>query len=145
MPGTNTAAYLALSSVMKAKSFITWTPDADVLIFSPSSLMLWRNKLECLYLAITFQSNLTFAVNTRSLPKKEALQLGWLWPCPQILRPDWKGFPRMNPLAYCPHLLSVKKEKYITLTSGANVLISSPSSLKNRPQPFSFTVYLQLL
>ncbi len=36
-------------------------------------------------LAITFQSSLTFAGNTRSLPKKEkALQLGWLWPCPQI-------------------------------------------------------------
>ncbi len=29
------------------------------------------NKLECLYLAITFQSSLTFG-NTRSLPKKEA-------------------------------------------------------------------------
>ncbi len=22
-------------------------------------------------------------------------QLGWLWPCPQILRPDWKGFPSL--------------------------------------------------
>ncbi len=30
------------------------------------------NKLECLYLAIIFQSSLTFAGNTRSLPKKEA-------------------------------------------------------------------------
>ncbi len=30
------------------------------------------NKLECLYLAITFQSSLTFAGNTRSLPKKKA-------------------------------------------------------------------------
>ncbi len=30
------------------------------------------NKLECLYLAITFQSSLTFAGNTRRLPKKEA-------------------------------------------------------------------------
>ncbi len=29
------------------------------------------NKLECLYLAITFQFSLTFARNTRSLPKKE--------------------------------------------------------------------------
>jgi hypothetical protein len=28
------------------------------------------------------------------------LQLGWLRPCPQILRPDWKGFPRTNALAY---------------------------------------------
>ncbi len=30
------------------------------------------NKLGCLYLAITFQSSLTFAINTRSLSKKEA-------------------------------------------------------------------------
>jgi hypothetical protein len=30
------------------------------------------NKLECLYLAITFQSSLTFAGNNRSYPKKEA-------------------------------------------------------------------------
>jgi len=23
--------------------------------------------------------------------------LGWLWPCPQIPRPDWKGFPSTKP------------------------------------------------
>jgi hypothetical protein len=28
------------------------------------------------------------------------LQMGLLWPCPQIQRPDWKGFLRANPLAY---------------------------------------------
>ena len=28
-----------------------------------------------------------------------ALSFG-LWACPQILRPDWKGFPRTNTLAY---------------------------------------------
>ncbi len=38
------------------------------------------------------------------------LQLGWLWPCPQIRRPDWKGFPRTNALAYSA-LSSVSKEK----------------------------------
>jgi hypothetical protein len=32
------------------------------------------NKLECLYLAITFQSSLTFAGNTKSLAKKEHLK-----------------------------------------------------------------------
>ncbi len=38
-----------------------------------SSLQTMRpNKLECLYLVITFPSSLTFAGNTRSLPKKEA-------------------------------------------------------------------------
>ncbi len=37
-----------------------------------SLLMMKPNKLECLYLAIIFQSSLTFAGNTRSLPKKEA-------------------------------------------------------------------------
>jgi len=30
----------------------------------------------------------------------KVLQLDWLWPCQQILRPDWKEFPRTNPLAY---------------------------------------------
>ncbi len=82
-----------------------------------SSLMTMKpNKLECLYLAITFQSSLTFAGNTRSLPKKEAswkvLQLGWLWPCPQILRPDWKGFLRTDALAYWA-LSSVTKKKVL--------------------------------
>ncbi len=37
------------------------------------------NKLECLYLAITFQSSLTFAGNTRSLPKKEASERHSNW------------------------------------------------------------------
>ncbi len=37
------------------------------------------NKLECLYLAITFQSSLTFAGNTRSLPKKEASESSSNW------------------------------------------------------------------
>jgi len=38
------------------------------------------------------------------------------WPCPQILRSNWKGFPRENPLAYWV-LSSVTKEKsFITLT-----------------------------
>jgi hypothetical protein len=36
--------------------------------------------------------------------------LGWLRPCPQILRPDWKGFSRANSLAYWA-LSSVTKEK----------------------------------
>ncbi len=45
------------------------------------------------------------------------LQLGWLWPCPPILRPDWKRFPRTNTLAYWA-LSSAKKEKsFITLTT----------------------------
>jgi hypothetical protein len=36
--------------------------------------MMRPNKLECLYLANTFQFSLTFAGNTRSLPKKEAFE-----------------------------------------------------------------------
>ena len=39
------------------------------------------NKLECLYLAITFQSSLTFAGNNRSLPKKEASERSSNWVC----------------------------------------------------------------
>ncbi len=37
------------------------------------------NKLECLYLVITFQFSLTFAVNTTSLPKKEATERRSNW------------------------------------------------------------------
>ncbi len=36
-------------------------------------------KLECLYLAITFQSSRTFACNTRSLPKKEGSERHSNW------------------------------------------------------------------
>ncbi len=40
--------------------------------FFPSLLMTRPKKLECFYLAITFQSSLTFAGRTRSLPMKDA-------------------------------------------------------------------------
>ncbi len=40
--------------------------------FFPSLVMTRPNKLECLYLAITLESSLTFAGNTTSLPNKEA-------------------------------------------------------------------------
>ncbi len=43
-------------------------------LFFPLLLMTRPNKLECLYLVITYQSSLTFAGNTRSLPKKEAFE-----------------------------------------------------------------------
>jgi hypothetical protein len=42
--------------------------------FFPSLLKMRQNKLECLYLAITFHTSLSFAGNTRSLPKKEAFE-----------------------------------------------------------------------
>ncbi len=77
------------------------------------------SKLECLYLAITFQTSLTFGGNTRSLPKKEAserfVQLGLLWPCPQIQRPDWKGCSRANPLAYWTSLSVTKEKKFYNI------------------------------
>jgi hypothetical protein len=37
------------------------------------------NKLECLHLAKTFHSSLTFAGNTRNLPKKEASERHSHW------------------------------------------------------------------
>jgi hypothetical protein len=51
--------------------------------FFPSLLTTRPNKLECLYLAITFQSSLTFAGNTRSLPKKGASERcsNWVGSC----------------------------------------------------------------
>jgi hypothetical protein len=40
------------------------------------------------------------------------LQLGWLWPCPQVLRPDWTRFPRTNPLAYWASLWATTKKSF---------------------------------
>ncbi len=55
------------------------------------------------------------------------LQLGLLQPCQLILRPDWKGLPRANPLAYWA-LSSVTKEKsFITLTPDRSPKGASPS------------------
>jgi len=44
--------------------------------------------------------------------------LGWLCPCPEILKPDWKGFPRTNTLAYKATSSVTKKNGFITLTPG---------------------------
>jgi hypothetical protein len=52
------------------------------------------------------------------------LQFGWLWTCRQILRPDWKGFPRTNPLAYWASLSVMKEKSFITLTPGRTLLKS---------------------
>jgi hypothetical protein len=46
------------------------------------------------------------------------LQLGWLWTCPQILRPDWKGFSRTNSLAYWASSSVTKEKSFVTLTPG---------------------------
>ncbi len=56
------------------KSLITLTPGVNVIKKFPSLLTMRPNNFECLYLAIFFQSSLTFAGNTRSLPKKEAYE-----------------------------------------------------------------------
>ncbi len=78
-------------------------------------LMMRPNEPECLYLAIAFKSSLG---NTRSLPKIRmwnVLQLRLLWPCPQILRPDWKGFPRENPLANRASPSVTKEKKFYNI------------------------------
>jgi hypothetical protein len=45
-------------------------------------------------------------------------QEGSIWPHPQILRPDWKGFPRTNALTYSASLSATKEKSFITLTPG---------------------------
>ncbi len=51
---------------------ISFSSGVNFIKLFSSSLMMRPNKLECLYLAISFQSSLTFAGSTRSIPKKEA-------------------------------------------------------------------------
>jgi hypothetical protein len=74
-PVTSTLAYFASLPVRKKNDFINLTPGVNVIKRFPSLLMTRPNKLECFYLAITFQCSLTFAGNTRSLPKKERKHL----------------------------------------------------------------------
>ncbi len=68
-----------LSVSSEEKMFFFMTPGVNVLNFFPSLLMMRPTKLKCLYLAISFQSSLTFAGNTRSLPKKEAYESSSNW------------------------------------------------------------------
>jgi len=77
------------------------------------------NKLKCLCLTNTFQSILTFAGSTRSLPKMEASERSSNWVCSGLafkLRPDWKGFSMANPLAYWSSLSVTKEKSFITWT-----------------------------
>ena len=77
------------------------------------------------YLAIALQSSLTFAGNTRSLPKKEASERSSNWVCSGLahkLRPDQKGFPRTNALAYLASLSATKKNVFTKLAPGVNVI-----------------------
>ncbi len=75
----NTLAYLPVASVTKKESCIRSTPGVNVIKLFPSLLTTRPNKLECLYLAKTFQSSLTFAGSARSLPKKEASERSSNW------------------------------------------------------------------
>ncbi len=106
-PKTNTLAYWASSSVTKKKSFLTLTPGCrrcykNLLFFVAEAPL---NKLECLYLAITFQSSLPFAGSTRSLPKKEACERCSNYVC-----------QRKNTLAYFDRAASRKKFFYGIVT-----------------------------
>ncbi len=57
------------------------TPGVNVIKLFSSLLTTRPNKLECLYLAITFLSSLTFAGNIGSLVKKEASERSSDWVC----------------------------------------------------------------
>jgi hypothetical protein len=52
--------------------------------------------------------------------------MGWLWPFPQILRPDWKGFLRTNALAYWASSSRTKEKSFITLTPGLQGIPGKP-------------------
>jgi hypothetical protein len=61
--------------------FIKLAPGVNVIKLFSSLQKMRPNKLECLWLAITLQSSLTFGGNTRSLPKKEASERSSNWVC----------------------------------------------------------------
>jgi hypothetical protein len=74
----NILAYLASSSAMKTeKGFETLSPGVNVIKLFSSLLTTRPNKLECLHLAKTFNSGLTFTGGTGSLPQKEASEMSY--------------------------------------------------------------------
>jgi hypothetical protein len=57
------------------KSYLEMKPTINPGVKPFSSLLMTRqNNLECLYLAITFQSSLTFAGNTGAFPRRKHLK-----------------------------------------------------------------------
>ncbi len=99
------------------KGYETLAPGVNVIKFL--LLTMRPNKLECLYLAISIQSSLTFAGNTGSLPKKEASERPFNCVCSGLALKfqdlTGKGFPRTNPLAYQAWSSVTKEKGYITL------------------------------
>ncbi len=74
----NALAYSSPKSATE-KSVVMSSPGVNVIKLFSSMLMTRPNKLECLHLAKTFQSGLTFARSTRGLPKKEAYEMCSNW------------------------------------------------------------------
>ncbi len=116
------------------KSFIRLTPSVNVINLFSLLLMMRPNKLECLYLEIPFQSSLVWKHQelTQEGSIWKVLQLGWLWPCPQILRPDWKEFPRANLLAYWASSSVTKEKSFIRSTPACSVPSSLTTSARGR-------------
>ena len=82
------ASFLGKLLVLPANVRLDWKVVARYkhsslfgLIISNKGKKKISNKLECLHLAKTVQSGLTFAGSTRSLPKKEASESSSNWVC----------------------------------------------------------------
>jgi hypothetical protein len=45
----------------------------------------------------------------------DSFPMGWLWPFPQILRPDWKGFPRDKPSSLIGLVISDEGKKFYNI------------------------------
>ncbi len=82
-----------------------------------------------------FQSSQPFAGNTSSLPRKhlKCAPIGLALVFPQILRPDWKGSPRTNALAYWALSSAMKEKSFITFTPVVEVIILFSSLQMTRP------------
>jgi len=116
----NTKAFLKSSS---SKSFPFWCQCYKD--FFASLLTKRPNKLECLYLAITFQSSLTFAGSTRSLPRRKHLKgppIGFALALPSNFKTRLERISKGKPSSLLGLIVSDEgKKSFITLTPGANV------------------------
>ncbi len=117
---------------MDGKSFITLTPSVNVI--KNYLLQTTRpNKLECLYLSITFLSSPIFVGSPRSLPKKEASERSsnWVGSGLALKFKDMTGEGvKIKHTSLLGLIISEKEKGFITLTPGGNLI-----------KPFFFVAY----
>ncbi len=112
-------------NILGPKKFYKLTPGVNVIKHSSSLQKMRPNKLECLYLAITFQSSLTLLETPGAYPRRKHLKglpIGFALALPSNSKTRLEGVSRGKPSSYWASSSVMKEKSFITLTPGPNVI-----------------------